>query len=201
MCPSKRSTKLEAAEVLVCSRAEWRRWLAAHHAQSASIWLVFPKKAATAFVDLGYDAIVEEALCYGWVDSLPRKRDADFTMLRISPRGRGSAWSKVNKERVARLVKSGRMTPAGLAKIEAAKEDGSWSALDAAEALEMPTDLARALARNAAARRNFAAFPPGVRKNILTWIGAAKRPETRAARVAETVRLAADNVRANQYSR
>ena len=188
-------------EVIARTRAEWRAWLAKHHAQPGSVWLVYPKKTAkgSGFADLDYAAIVEEALCFGWVDSVPRQRDDGFGMLRISPRKAGSAWSKVNKARVARLVKDGRMKPAGLAKVEAAKRDGSWTALDAVEALEMPDDLSRALRRNATARRHFEAFPPGSRKIILTWIASAKKPETRAARVAETVRLAAENRRANHY--
>lgn len=185
------------AEVRAEDRTAWRRWLSRHHEQAESIWLVYPKRATGT--DLTYDAIVEEALCFGWVDSVPRRRDDGYGMLRVSPRRPRSAWSKANKARVARLVKAGRMTSAGLAKIDAAKRDGSWTALDAVEALEMPEDLTRALRSNAKARAHFEAFPPGSRKIILTWIAAAKRPATRAARVAETVRLAAENRRANHY--
>ena len=189
----------EMPEVHARSRAEWRAWLAKNHRRSGSVWLVYPKKGSSDHADLTYDAIVEEALCYGWIDSVPRKRDDGRGMLRLSPRKAGSAWSKANKSRVAALIRDGRMAEAGLARVEGAKRDGSWSALDAVEALEMPADLAAALRKNAAARRHFAAFPPGSRKIILTWIAAAKRPETRAARIAETVRLAADDVRANHY--
>lgn len=200
MTPATRRPAAAMPEVRCRTRAEWRAWLEANHERQGSIWLLYPKKTAkgSGFVDLDYDAIVEEALCVGWVDSVPRQRHDGYGMLRISPRKPGSAWSKVNKARITRLVKEGRMRPAGLAKVEAAKRDGSWTALDAVEALEMPDDLARALRRNAAARRHFDAFPRGVRKNVLTWIAAAKRPVTRAARIAETVRLAAENRRANQ---
>ena len=182
-------------EVVAHSRAEWRAWLVKHHAQSESIWLVHPKKASGS--DLTYDALVEEALCFGWVDSVARGRDDGMAMLRLSPRKRGSGWAKTNKARVARLIADGLMMPAGLAVVEAAKQDGSWTALDAAEALEVPADLAGALKKNATARKHFESFPPDARKIILTWVTSAKRPETRANRVAETVRLAALGRRAN----
>lgn len=185
------------AEVRASTRAEWRAWLEAHHTQSASIWLVYPKKHHGS--DLTYPAIVEEALCFGWIDSVPRKRDDGWATLRISPRKPKSAWSKANRERVARLTREGRMHSAGLAAVNAAKRNGSWQALSEVESLAIPDDLAAALARNTRARQNFDAFPPGSRKIILTWILGAKRPETRAARVAETVRLAAVNRRANHF--
>ncbi len=192
-------------EVRASSRTAWRVWLAAHHATAGTIWLVYPKKgtpgipAPDAGDALTYDALVEEALCFGWVDSVPRKRDDGWAMIRVSPRQAGSGWSAVNKARVARLEAAGRMSAAGGAVVEAAKRDGSWAALDASEALEVPDDLARALRANRAARQHFEAFPPGSRKIILQWIGAAKRPETRAQRIATTVVEAAANRRANHY--
>lgn len=189
----------ELEEVPARSRAEWRAWLSRHHGRGESVWLVYPKKGTKHFTDLSYDAIVEEALCFGWVDSVPRRRDDGWAMIRVSPRKPRSGWSKKNKERVARLIRENRMTAAGLAKITAAQRDGSWTALDASEALEMPPDLARALARNARAKKNFESFPPGSRKIILQWILGAKRAETRAVRIAETVRLAAEGKRANHY--
>ncbi|WP_376088429.1 YdeI family protein [Roseomonas sp. CCTCC AB2023176] len=182
------------------SRAAWRAWLVANHRQSGSVWLVtFRKHVADRHVP--YDTVVEEALCFGWVDSLPRALDADRTMLLLSPRKAGSNWSALNKDRVERMIAAGLMTPAGLEKIEAAKRDGSWARLDAVEALVVPDDLAAALAAAVPASGNFAAFPKSVRRGILEWIGNAKRPETRAARVAETARLAAENRRANQFDR
>ena len=187
---------VQREELLMETRAQWRAWLAAHGTTSPGVWLMTWKRSSGRPV-LAYEDLVEEALCFGWVDSVPRQRDDDFGMLRLSPRKARSAWSKVNKARVGRLVKAGRMAPPGLAKIEAAKRDGSWTALDAVEALEVPDDLARALKKNATARRHFETFPPGSRKIILTWIASARKAETRAARVAETVRLAAENRRAN----
>ena len=189
------SLPADARDVRVRTRAEWRGWLAAHHASPDWIWLVYPKKGSAHFVDLAYDAIVEEALCFGWIDSVARGAGADHRCIRLSPRRPGSGWAATNKRRVERLVADGRMTPAGLARIEAAKRDGSWEALDAVERLEVPADLAAALDADPDARRHFDAFPPSARKLALTWIAAAKRPETRAARIAETVRLAARNER------
>ena len=183
--------------VEVTSRAAWRRWLTRHHRQSESIWLVTYKKHRPS-LHVSYDEIVEEALCFGWIDSLPRKLDEDRTMLRLSPRKPKSMWSRLNKTRVQKLVSEERMTPAGLAKIEAAKQDGSWVVLDDVEDLVVPDDLAKALSKNKRAKRYFDAFPPSAVKGILWWIKSAKRDATRARRIQETVRLAAMNVRANQ---
>jgi uncharacterized protein YdeI (YjbR/CyaY-like superfamily) len=184
------------ARVEVDSRAALRRWLEAHHAQAESIWLVTYKKAAGARY-LPYDAIVEEALAFGWIDSLPRALDAQRTMILLSPRKAGSSWSAVNRARVERLIASGAMHAAGLARIEAAKADGSWSRLDAVEALTVPEDLAAALVPGSVADTHFRAFPRSVTRGILEWIGNAKAPETRARRIAETAAKAADNLRAN----
>ena len=146
-----------------------------------------------------YGDVVEEALCFGWVDSLPRKLDDQRSQLLVTPRKPGSRWSKLNRERVERLSAAGRMAPAGLAVVEAAKADGTWTALDAVEALEEPGDLRAALDAEPEARRQWDAFPRSTRRGILEWILAAKRPETRAARVRETAEQAARGVRANQW--
>jgi uncharacterized protein YdeI (YjbR/CyaY-like superfamily) len=187
---------LERVEVK--SRAEWRAWLEQHHEQAESIWLVTFKKAAGER-HVPYEAVVEEALCFGWVDSLPRKLDDERSMLLLSPRKPGSAWSALNKRRAERMIAEGRMHPAGLAKIEAAKADGAWSRLDGVEALAVPDDLGAALAEHGKAAENFQKFPRSARRGILEWILQAKRPETRAKRIAETARLAAQNKRANQF--
>jgi uncharacterized protein YdeI (YjbR/CyaY-like superfamily) len=180
------------------TRAEWRTWLEQNHSRAEGVWLISYKKA-TGKPRIEYDEAVEEALCYGWVDSKPNKLDAERSLLWFAPRKAGTGWSKPNKERAAKLLAAGLVTPAGLAKIEAAQADGSWYALDAVEALEIPPDLVQALAGNPAARRYFDAFPRSVKRGILEWIATAKRPETRARRVEETVTLAAENVRANQW--
>jgi uncharacterized protein YdeI (YjbR/CyaY-like superfamily) len=184
-------------QVEVKSRAALRAWLASHYADKISIWLVTYKKPSPFY--LPYDAIVEEALCFGWIDSLPRKLDVERTKLRLSPRKAGSAWSKVNKDRVDRLIASGAMTDAGLTVIDRAKADGSWSKLDAVDALIEPDDLTAALDANPTAREHWDAFPRSAKRGILEWIVQAKSPETRSKRVAETARLAAQNLRANQW--
>lgn len=171
-----------------------------NHANSDGVWLVtFKKHRGDKYVS--YDDIVEVAVCFGWIDSLPRKLDEDRTMLWLSPRKAGSGWSKLNKKRVEKMLAAGLMTPTGLAKVEAAKQDGSWNALDDVETLETPLDLEEELASHTSARENFDAFPPSAKRGILEWIANAKKPETRAKRVEETARLAQDNIRANQWRR
>lgn len=179
------------------TRDEWRAWLEEHHTRTEGVWLVSYKKA-TGKPRVEYEEAVEEALCFGWIDSKANTLDDERSVLWMSPRKPRTGWARTNKNRVERLIANGRMTAAGLAKIEAAKQDGSWNALDAAEALEIPPDLEKALAEHGAARERFDAFPPSARKGILTWIGTAKKPETRAKRVEETARLAAENIRAHQ---
>lgn len=177
-------------------RASLRAWLVEHHETHGAIWLEYDK--ASAGRRLSYDDIVEEALCFGWIDSVVGSVSSTRAKLYFSPRKSGSGWSALNKKRIARLEAAGLIEPAGRAKFDAAQADGSWSLLDAVEALEVPADLTRALAKNAAAKKNFAAFPPGARKQILYWIHTAKRAETRQKRIAETVELAARNLRANE---
>jgi uncharacterized protein YdeI (YjbR/CyaY-like superfamily) len=191
-------TEAPANSVQPEDREAWRRWLEQNRARTAGVWLVCHKKSSRQ-PGLGYEAAVEEALCFGWIDSKANKLDADRFMVWMAPRKPGTGWSSVNKERVARLTAAGRMAPAGQAKVEAAKQDGSWNALDAVEALEIPADLEAALAANETARRNFEAFPRSARKMILGWIASARTPGTRLGRIEETVRRAAENKRANQW--
>jgi uncharacterized protein YdeI (YjbR/CyaY-like superfamily) len=180
------------------TRAEWRMWLSQHHLQTEGVWLITFKKASGQ-PRIEYDEAVEEALCFGWVDSKPNKLDEDRAMLWFAPRKANTGWSKLNKSRVEKLISAGLMTRAGLAKIETAKRDGSWNALDGIEALEIPPDLEKALAADKVAQEYFNAFPRSVKRAILEWIASAKKPETRAKRVEETVTLAAKNIRANQW--
>lgn len=186
----------EIPQVEFRSRAALRGWLAKHRDRDGSVWAVFFKKGSPHYIP--YGDIRDEALCFGWIDSRPAKLDDARSMLLLSPRRAGSAWSAVNKRRVAALIREGRMTPAGLAKIDAAKADGSWTFLDDVETLAPPDDLILALRRFTNAERHFDAFPPSVKRGILEWIKQAKRPETRARRIEETARLAEDNIRARQ---
>lgn len=171
--------------VTIRSRAEWRAWLGRNHERTESIWLVSYKKNAGALY-VSYAEIVEEALCFGWIDSRPAKLDDQRSMLLLSPRRPGSAWSKLNKERVARLEAQGLLAPPGLARIRAAQADGSWNALDEVEALIVPPDLARAL-RQAGRTKAFAALAPSRRRGELDRIRQAKQPETRARRIAKLI--------------
>lgn len=173
------------ARVHAKNAAEWRRWLEANHATARGVWLV-SYKAATGRARMTYEESIPDALAYGWIDSVNKPLDEERTMLLFTPRKPGSGWSRTNKVRIAQLVKEGRMQPAGLAKIAAAKRDGSWTLLDSVEALEVPADLRKAL--GAAGMRKFDALTPGRRKEHLRALVAAKRPETRAKRVAEIAR-------------
>lgn len=180
------------------TRAEWRAWLAHNHARPQGVWLI-SYKMATGKPRVEYDAAVEEALCFGWIDSKANKIDEERSMLWFAPRKLRTGWSRPNKARVERLIAAGLMTEAGPAKIEAARQDGSWTALDAVEALEIPPDLDAALAAYPLARTNFEAFPRSAKRGILQWVANAKTPATRAKRIAEMARLAEQNVRANQW--
>lgn len=180
---------------LAHNRLEWREWLQNNHRTSRGIWLVFYKKASGK-PRITYDESVEEALCFGWIDSLPRKLDDERSMLVFTPRKPKSPWSKLNKQRLEGLLARGLVTEAGLEKIEAAKLDGSWSVLDEVEELTIPADLQAAFAANSVANDYFTAFNNSSKKGILWWIESARRPETRQKRIEEAVSLAARNVKA-----
>ncbi|HEY9379346.1 MAG TPA: YdeI/OmpD-associated family protein [Jiangellaceae bacterium] len=187
----------EAERVHPATRAAWRAWLASHHTSSPGVWLVSWRKH-TGKVSPSYLDAVEEALCFGWIDSTARKLDNDRTMIWFSPRKPRSGWARTNKERVERLTAAGLMTPAGQRVIDAARADGSWSQLDDVENLVVPEDLAAAFESRPPARAHWNAFPRSVRRSILVWIVQAKRDTTRAARIEQTARLAQRNQRANQ---
>ena len=180
------------------TRAEWRQWLQGNYATSTGVWLVTYKKS-TGVGDLDYPASVEEALCFGWVDATAGKVDAERSKLWFTKRKPKSGWSKINKERIARLTEAQLMASAGLAAVALAKQNGSWNALDEVEALVIPPDLEEALHANRAARTFFLAFPPSAKKGILQWIQSAKGEATRADRIQRTVELAGKNLRANSW--
>jgi uncharacterized protein YdeI (YjbR/CyaY-like superfamily) len=173
-------------------RATWRAWLEANHASARGAWLV-TWRARTRRATLDYEAAIEEALCFGWVDSTGGRFDDERGKLYFAPRKPRSPWAATNKARAGRLIAAGRMAPAGLAAIERAKTNGSWEVLDAVERLEVPADLAAALDARPPAAANFAAFTPSARKNLLGWVALAVRPGTRAARIATVADAAARN--------
>ena len=182
------------------SRAAWRAWLEAHHTRDEGVWLV-RNKAASGLPALSTDDVVEEAIAFGWIDSVPKKLDAERSLLWVSPRRPGSRWSRLSKERAARMEAAGLLADAGRAAIARARADGTWTALDDVENLVVPDDLAEALDARPPARAEWDAFPPSVRRGILEWVLDAKREATRRRRVAETARLAAAGKRANQWPR
>ena len=176
--------------------AEWRGWLTRHHVDTNGVWLARWKRASGK-IPLDYAQIVEEALCFGWIDGVTNTLEDGRQAQLLTPRRRGSGWSPSNKERVERLIAHGRMTEAGLRVIEAARADGSWSMQDAAEALIEPSELAAALDANPAARRHWNGFPRSPRRALIWWVMSAKRPETRQRRVTTIVEEAAQGRRAN----
>ena len=179
----------------VGDRGAWRAWLEAHHASEKGVWVVSPRKQADR-AGLDYDALVEEALCFGWVDGRVQPMDEQRMMQLVTPRKPGGAWARSNKDRVARLEQGGLLAEAGARVVEAAKADGSWSRYDSAEAMEIPADLEAALAASPPAAHNFDGFSDAAKRTILRWLIDAKRPETRAKRIAETASLAAKDEKA-----
>ena len=184
----------DAPHVHADDRATWRAWLEANHAAARGAWLV-TWRARSGRRGLEYEVAIEEALCFGWVDSTAGRYDDERGKLYFAPRKPRSVWAASNKARVDRLIAAGRMAPAGLAVIERARANGSWEILDSAERLEVPIDLAAALEASPPAAANFAAFPPSSRKMLLGWVATAVRPGTRATRIAKIAGSAARNER------
>lgn len=182
------------------SVADLSAWLRAHHQTSPGVWLVVNRpKSGLPFVP--YDEIVEELLCWGWVDGRAGANDDVSSMLLCSPRRANSGWAATNKARIAKLLATGRMQERGLAVVQEAKRSGAWDALNDVENLVVPDDLSAELARFENATAYWEAFPKSVKRGILDWIRTAKRPETRAARINETATMASKNERANQWKK
>ena len=184
--------------VLVEMRAEWRAWLEENH-DSKGAWLVSWKKA-TGRPFIPYPETVDEALCFGWIDSRPNRLDDERAMRLFTPRKPKSLWSRLNKQKVARLSAEGLMAPAGMRMVETAQANGSWTVYDEIEDVVIPADLADALGADETAQGFFERFPESSKKAILWWIKTAKRPETRAGRIAETVAAAAQNRMADHFA-
>lgn len=182
------------------SAQSWRNWLERNHASQPSVWLVIFKKNSQ-IPSLSVSEAIDEALCFGWVDSKPNKRDENSFYLYFSQRNPKSNWSKVNKDKVDHLIQLGKMTSSGWKMIELAKATGTWDALNEVDSLLEPEDLKAALESNLTAKRCWENFPPSARRGILEWILNAKTASTRAKRITETVLLAEKNIRANSYPR
>lgn len=183
----------ELKKVQPKSRAAWREWLDEHHASSQGIWLVFAKKR-TGLPTLSYEDAVQEALCFGWIDSLMKSIDDRFHMQMFTPRKPKSAWSATNKARLAKLMKAGAMTPAGLAAVAEAKKSGSWSTYAEVDKLTIPPELKRAFDANPDAKKNWPTYTPSAQRSFLHMVNNAKRPETRERNVARVIDLVARKV-------
>ena len=181
----------------MASAADFHDWLAENHATASELWVGFYNKASGK-PSITYQEAVDEALCFGWIDSKTVKRDAQSRYQYYCPRKPKSIWSKINKAKIERLIAEGKMTAAGMRVVDLAKENGSWSSIDDIEEGLMPDDLQAAMEAEPAALANFQAFSHSARKLLNYWVASAKRPETRAQRIAIVVSEAAAGRRANQ---
>ena len=175
----------------ITTAAQWRDWLAKNHHTTKPVWLKMQRKNSTK-PGLLYEDAIDEALCYGWIDSTKRAWDENFSIQSFTPRKPKSVWSKLNKTRVEQLIAAGLMTPSGQAKIDLAKKNGQWTHLDAVESLTLPADFAKALrAAPAGARKHYDSLSPSARKILLYQIHNVKRPENRAKKIAAAVECCA----------
>ena len=180
------------------TRKEWRRGLEKNNLSEKSVWLIMYKKESNT-PSVYYPEAVDEALCFGWIDSKPNKRDDQSYYQFFSKRNPKSNWSKVNKEKVAKLMSQGLMQAEGLRMIEIAKQNGTWTALEEVDKLSIPDDLMALFSKNKTAFAHWEQFAPSSKKGILEWILNAKQATTRQKRIEETVALAEKNIKANQY--
>jgi uncharacterized protein YdeI (YjbR/CyaY-like superfamily) len=180
------------------SKVAFRNWLIENHITEANLWLIIYKKDSGT-PSITYDQAVDEALCFGWIDSTINKRDDESFYQYFAKRKPKSSWSRVNKLKVEKLISEGLMTESGLKLIELAKQTGTWTALDDVENLINPPDLQEALDENSLAKEYFELFPRSVKRAILEWLMNAKQPETRLKRITEIIEKAERNERANQY--
>lgn len=180
---------LDKPIVSFANQRAWEAWLAKHHRTSQGVWLKIAKKAS-GHASVTYDQAVEGALCYGWIDGQKKPLDAQWWLQKFTPRRAKSIWSKINRAKALRLIASGRMKAAGLREVQSAKRDGRWvSAYDSQRTMPVPPDLRAALNKNAKAKAFFATLSSSNRYAILWRLHDAKRPETRARRLAEFVRM------------
>lgn len=176
-------------QLYVPNRNKWREWLVRHYSTESVIWLVFYKKE-TSKPTIDYEAAVEEALCFGWIDGVIKKIDDEKYVRKFTPRKAKSYWSELNKKRAGKMIKEERMTAAGLAKIEAAKKTGLWEQTGRPIiSLDMPLEFTKALDKNKRAKENFEKLAPSYRRHYIGWIQAAKRDETKEKRIRESIFL------------
>ena len=177
------------------SGGEWRKWLEANHGLQREVWLKHSKSRSDG-ICFGMSEAVEEALCFGWIDSKLVSLDKDYFALRYSPRKPNSVWSRANREKAERLLESGRMTSSGLALIDEAKRRGAWDTAYAdKEPEDVPPDLRESLSKDVRAWANFLSFPNSQRNMYIRWVTGAKTQETRRRRIAEVTSRSASNRR------
>jgi len=187
-------TEKEVKTFCPASTQQWREWLQKYHNKEKSVWLIFYKNKSNN-PTITWSEAVDEALCFGWIDSIAKPIDEEKFMRFFSRRKANSAWSAVNKEKVHRLIEQGLMTQAGFERIETAKENGSWTILDDVEALIIPADIEKEFQARPNAKSYFLSLSKSDKKNILQWLVLAKHPETRQKRITEIVELADQNMK------
>ena len=177
----------------VTSRNDWRTWLRNNHDTKKEVWLIYYKKH-TGKPRISYDDAVEEALCFGWIDSIVKKIDDEKFAQKFTPRKDKSKWSETNKKRARKMIKEGKMTKAGLAKIGEAKSNGEWfKTASVRKQLVIPSYIEKALAANKEAQDNFTNLANGYKRQLVGWITSAKREETRKRRLTHAIRLLEQN--------
>jgi uncharacterized protein YdeI (YjbR/CyaY-like superfamily) len=191
-------SKNEAETYYPKSQQEWRNWLEKNHQKEQSIWLVY-FKASTKVASLSWNDAVDEALCFGWIDSTKKTIDQERYMQYFSKRKPKSNWSKINKEKVEKLTQSNQMTQAGFDSITIAKQNGSWSSLDEVEALIMPDDLTTELAKHKGAFEYFDSLSISAKKILLYWVISAKRADTKQKRIQEIAENASLGLKPKQF--
>ncbi len=181
----------KAKRLVFADRESWRSWLLENHVSESEAWLVFNKRH-TGREGVQYDEAVEEALCFGWIDSVIKKIDDDKYMHKFTPRKKKSEWSELNKKRARKMLREGKMAEPGLQRIKEAKADGRWGKVKFRESpVRIPLDLRLALKENSEARDFFDSLAPSYKKLAIGWILAARKDETRQRRIAEVVELSA----------
>ena len=192
------NTEKEIQTFYPTSRKNWRDWLQKHHTKKQSIWLIC-YKIKSGMPTISWSEAVDEALCFGWIDSTRKSIDAEKFIQFFSKRKPKGTWSKVNKEKVLHLIENGLMTKAGFESIETAKQNGSWTILDAVEELKIPKDLEKEFETKQGSRDFFLSLSKSVRKAILQWLVLAKKEETRQKRINEIAELAAQKLKPKQF--
>jgi uncharacterized protein YdeI (YjbR/CyaY-like superfamily) len=190
--------KSEFEKFCPTSKEDWRKWLEINHYSKQSVWLIYYKKKSN-MPSITWSEAVDQALCFGWIDSTARPIDDEKYMQYFCQRKPASVWSKINKEKISRLIEQGLMTQSGFKSIEIAKENGSWTILDEVEELILPADLENAFKAKPGSKAFYLSLSKSVRKAILQWVVLAKRTETRQQRINDIVDLAAQKLKPKQF--